>query len=427
MTNTNAGRAEPGSGHRWLQRLLGSRYALYALAIHGGVLLLLGHLVISSQKLPVVPFEILRPLIRDDPLPPPPPENLRSPDGSPAARAAGLAGKSLTELTRLTGSVVASVIASPGRDGLSVPVGRREPVAHPINSRGAIDSARIDPGALSGIKASFYSNVWVYSEPFVDRSRWRSRSGLPPATFTCYIGQYADGDWNCNPTAIENLMIQIVRWSGGRINASVQPEPLDLASDQIFKVKAPFIFITGHRDFRFTEAEVKNLREYLMVGGAIWADNSLPGRHSRFDEAFRSEMKRVLPDRAFEPLPADHPVFRAHFKLDGAPSGMNLYEEPIEQIRLHDELAVLYTLNAYSDLWETALNDRGQIDTETYLDEDTGRLYHKWGPHWGSYLTGFLYRNVNDRSIRESSQLGLNIVVHLLTRFDEKFRMLGKL
>ena len=32
------------------------------------------------------------------------------------------------------------------------------------------------------------------------------------------------------------------------------------------------------------------------MGGAIWGDNALPGWGSRFDVAFRREMKRVVPD-----------------------------------------------------------------------------------------------------------------------------------
>jgi hypothetical protein len=246
------------------------------------------------------------------------------------------------------------------------------------------------------------------------------------ATFTCYLAKYLDGDWNCNPSALENMLTQIVRWSSDRIQASVQPQAISVGSDEIFKIKPPFIFMTGHKDFHFTDEEVKNLREYLLVGGAVWADNSLPGRHSRFDEAFRREMKKVLPDREWESVPRDHDVFNAYFRLKEVPRGMNGYAEPIEQMKIGDEMAVIYTLNAYSDLWETALNEDNKIDTDLYLNEDTGATYHKWGPHYGSYLTGFLYRNVNDNSIVEANQMAINICVHLLTRYQDKFLMIGK-
>ena len=223
------------------------------------------------------------------------------------------------------------------------------------------------------------------------------------------------------------MLTQVVRWSKDRIKASVQPKAIDLASDEIYKTHPPFIFLTGHKDFRFTDKEVENLREYMLIGGAIWADNSLPGRHSRFDEAFRREMKRVFGDRDFEPVPKDHDIFNTFFHLREVPKGMNNYQETIEQIKMDGELVVIYTQNAYSDLWETALNEQNAIDTETYLDEDTGQIYTKWEPHWGSYLTGFLYRNVNEESIVQANRLALNIVVHLLTRYQDKIMMVGKM
>jgi hypothetical protein len=219
----------------------------------------------------------------------------------------------------------------------------------------------------------------------------------------------------------------VVRWSKGRIQASVQPNAIELSSEEIFKTHPPFIFLTGHKDFHFTENEVKNLREYLLIGGSLWIDNSLPGRHSRFDEAVRREMGRVFPDQKFEPVPKNHAVFDSFFHLRQVPAGMNYYAEPIEQVRVGDESVVIYTQNAYSDLWETALNENDKIDTDTYLNEETGALYTRWGPHWGNYLTGFLYRNVDEVSIRDANRLALNIIVHLLTQYEDKFRMIGKL
>ncbi|MSR65060.1 MAG: hypothetical protein EXS18_04680 [Verrucomicrobiae bacterium] len=86
-----------------------------------------------------------------------------------------------------------------------------------------------------------------------------------------------------------------------------------------------------------------------------------------------------------------------------------------------------YAQNACNDLWETALDEQNTIDTDYYLDEDTGQTDPKWGPHWGNYPTGFLYRNVNEESIVESNRLALNVVVHLLTRYQDKIMMIGKM
>ena len=80
----------------------------------------------------------------------------------------------------------------------------------------------------------------------------------------------------------------IDKLSRDKIRAKPQPVPLDLSNwDEIGSKKPPFIFFTGHRDFKLTDQEVKNLGEYLRSGGCIWGDSSLPGQRSRFDIAFR--------------------------------------------------------------------------------------------------------------------------------------------
>ena len=122
----------------------------------------------------------------------------------------------------------------------------------------------------------------------------------------------------------------------------------------------------GTRRFVLTDKEVSNLREYIRVGGCIWGDSSVPGLRSRFDLAFRREMKRVLPDVGlnFEPLPADHPLFTSGYfpKIKQVPAGLNFYQLPIYALKRHGEIAILDTANDYGDMWQLGLNDAGQID-----------------------------------------------------------------
>ncbi|MBI5393948.1 MAG: DUF4159 domain-containing protein [Verrucomicrobia bacterium] len=246
------------------------------------------------------------------------------------------------------------------------------------------------------------------------------------AKFACYWAIYQGGDWNCNPTALTNLTTQVARWSRDRIQQKADPMPIVVSSKDLFTIKPPFIFVTGHKDFTFTEEEVENLRQYLHAGGAIWADNDLPGRRSRFDMAFRREMKRVLTDKDFETLPTDHPIMFAYYPmLRKLPSGMNNYQEPVEVIRLiANEIAVVYTLNAYGDLWECSLDENDRIDRYLYR-KGPRQAYHKWGPHYGSYYTATHYRNVNDETVVAAYKLGINIVVHLLNRYDDRLRAMG--
>lgn len=257
------------------------------------------------------------------------------------------------------------------------------------------------------------------------------------AKFKCYVAQYQGGDWNCNlgrvadgrwyGNCIYNLMTQIERWTQGRIKPELKPEALKLSSREwLDNIKPPFIFMTGHNDFIFIPAEVENLRQYLMLGGMLWVDNSLPGRRSLFDMALRREMKKVLPEREFEPIPNSHPVFNSYFNFTEPPTGMNFYKEPVEVIKIEGVEAVVYTLNAYSDLWETGLTPKDEIDSGSDWIPSEKQHINRLGPHYpgntkyNMYRYQF-YRNVNLPSIISSYRFGINIVVYLLTRFQDNF------
>jgi len=61
------------------------------------------------------------------------------------------------------------------------------------------------------------------------------------AKFTIFKAKYQDGDWNCNPEDLNNLMLQIRAWSRARIDANLHPAVLDVGTDQLFTMKPPFI------------------------------------------------------------------------------------------------------------------------------------------------------------------------------------------
>jgi hypothetical protein len=254
------------------------------------------------------------------------------------------------------------------------------------------------------------------------------------AKFTCYVVQYQGGDWDSNfgqtdgtrwyGNCIYNLMLQIGRWTQGRVKANLVPQALKLSdSEWLEKYKPPFVFMTGHKDFRLSEKEVENLRQYLMLGGALWVDNSLPGRRSRFDLALRREMKRVLPDRDFEPIASTHPLFFSYFQFGGTPPGMNFYNEPVEVVKIGGEVAVIYTLNAYSDLWETGLTEKDEVDMGRDWSAKNQNWYNREGPHFRNTM---FFRNNTKDGIVNAYKFGINITVYLLTRFQDKFMTLPK-
>ena len=78
---------------------------------------------------------------------------------------------------------------------------------------------------------------------------------------------------------------------------------LELGSPEIFDY--PFAYISEPGEMELTEPEVANLREYIERGGFILIDDF----DSWHMDNLREEMQRVFPDRVFQRLSVDDPIF----------------------------------------------------------------------------------------------------------------------
>jgi hypothetical protein len=255
------------------------------------------------------------------------------------------------------------------------------------------------------------------------------------AKFPVYLAQYADGDWNCNnyncdPAApgqitsgcLPDLVDKIVEWSRKDLQSAVI-KSIAIDSPELISTPPPYIFFTGHKDFHLTEAEVANLRKYLQAGGAVWGDSAFSGDGSRFDVAFHREMKRVLPDPdiAFEDLPMDHEIFtKSWFPIDHIPLGMNYRADPVQIVNLDGKLAIIYTPDDYSDMMTLALAP-GRDETEAnYNGWSYWRPEHPlFTPNNFTWDAPTFYRNYAPAPAMSVYKLSMNILAHLLIRFDD--------
>ena len=87
---------------------------------------------------------------------------------------------------------------------------------------------------------------------------------------------------------------------------------LDLDDPEIMKF--PVLYVSEPGYWNCTEAEVKNLREYLQRGGFVIFDDfrDAPGEW----DSFSSCMSQVFPGRKLEVLTLDHPVFHCFYDIE---------------------------------------------------------------------------------------------------------------
>lgn len=118
------------------------------------------------------------------------------------------------------------------------------------------------------------------------------------------------GDWYANPTSLPNL----IKFCNENIQTSInsKPETVTPGSTDIFQY--PFIHMTGHGNVFFSDAEAKNLRDYLLSGGFLHIDDNYG-----MNKYIRKELKKVFPDKELLELPASHPIFKSAFTF---PNGL---------------------------------------------------------------------------------------------------------
>ncbi|RLD09826.1 MAG: hypothetical protein DRI44_07645 [Chlamydiae bacterium] len=239
---------------------------------------------------------------------------------------------------------------------------------------------------------------------------------------------YEGGDWDCEfhhyrnkkgktvPDFKYGSLANLIREIDRRTNIEVKNKtPVVVRADSPEIFDSPFVYITGHKDFKFTDAEIENLRTYILQGGAIVANSSLPGRRSRFDVAFRREMKRVIPDHDLKPINNKHSIYNSFAVFKNTPMGMNYWQEPLEIIDIDGRVVVIYNLNDYGDFMLATLDSTGNA-FKTGLAADAEGLYRWEGPRkWHNDRK--IYANVDDfQTTLDAYLMNINILSYLLTR-----------
>lgn len=113
------------------------------------------------------------------------------------------------------------------------------------------------------------------------------------------------GDWYSVVDAIQNLS----QYCNENLNMNIDKNysTVEVGSAEIFNY--PFLFMTGHGNIVFSDAEAANLRNYLLGGGFLFADDDYG-----MAPYFKVAIKKVFPEKELVELPYQHPVY--HQKYD---------------------------------------------------------------------------------------------------------------
>ena len=170
----------------------------------------------------------------------------------------------------------------------------------------------------------------------------------PPGAFSITRIHYdGGGDWYADPSSLPNLLAHLK----DHTNMVVNPlEKRAKIGDDIFSVSS-YLYITGHGNIKFSDEETQILRDHLLSGAFLHADDNYG-----MDKSFRREMKKVFPEKDWVELPPEHPIFNIYYKFPNGLLKVHEHEKnPPQALGLFNEgkLMVLYTFESdLGDGWE---------------------------------------------------------------------------
>lgn len=129
----------------------------------------------------------------------------------------------------------------------------------------------------------------------------------PPTLKIAKLKYSGGGDWYANKTSLPNL----IKFCNQKIGTNIVAEEdiVEAGSPDIFNY--PFIHLTGHGNLVLSNQETENMRNYLIAGGFLHADDNFG-----LDKFLRREMKKVFPELEFIELPFSHPIYHQSFNFD---------------------------------------------------------------------------------------------------------------
>ena len=160
--------------------------------------------------------------------------------------------------------------------------------------------------------------------------------------------QYSGGgDWYADPSSLPNLINFISDKTNIKIESSEYK--IKLTSESLYG--HTFLYLTGHGNIRFSDEEIGALRNHLLKGAFLHADDNY-GMH----DSFKREMKKVFPEKEWVELPIDHPIYSCYFNLpNGLPKIHEHDGKPPQGLGLFDNKRLIVFFTYESDLgdgWE---------------------------------------------------------------------------
>jgi len=118
------------------------------------------------------------------------------------------------------------------------------------------------------------------------------------------------GDWYSDPSSLPNLLSEFSQRTG--IETASSEKVITLSSPELCRY--PFLYMTGHGNIELTQEETDALRDHLLNGGFLYADDNYG-----MDRSFRRMVRKLFPERRLAQVPFSNPIYHCVYDMKGVP------------------------------------------------------------------------------------------------------------
>lgn len=231
---------------------------------------------------------------------------------------------------------------------------------------------------------------------------WTNSPGFETDVFTfCRIrrdrrGYGSGGDWSTDtPDSDLNLSYRLQQMTSMKVDPNGRY--LRLTDPEL--VHYPFIYMVEPGSLMLRPEEIEPLRKHLLNGGFLMLDDFWGEREWANAE---NELKRVFPDRSFEELPLDHPLYHCVFEINA--------KGQVPNIRLGIESEYTHVTWERPDAkvvhHRVIKDDKGRIMVMATHNTDNGDGWEREGE------SDYYFHNFSEKI---SYPLGINIIFYTMT------------
>ena len=152
----------------------------------------------------------------------------------------------------------------------------------------------------------------------------------------------------CDKTSLPNLLEYVSK----NTNIITNPE------EQVVKIgdkkfySNSYFYITGHGNIKLSNEEIIVLRDHLLNGAFLHADDNYG-----MDPSFRNVIAEMFPDKELIEIPPNHNLFNIHYKFKNGLPKIHEHDNKRPQalgIFHNERLVLLYTYESdLGDGWES--------------------------------------------------------------------------